>query len=118
MAMLYPAKSGSEIVVSTADGVHYTDEMSGNEALLAAYVEFYSDAEGTIPVTPTAGTVTISGSPLGNNYLDFGVIQATQAGTPNSTYEPVLFYGMVIRGRIKFAGITGAAYARVVYWCD
>ncbi len=116
MAMIYPAKSGASVILPTGAGPYYTDLMSGDHALLAAYVEFFSDAAGTIPVTPTAGTVTISGRPMENNYIDLGTINATQAITPTSTYAPVLYSGLVTMGRVTFTGVTGAAYARVVYW--
>lgn len=118
MAMLYPVKSGSSPVLATNAGPYYTDSMSGDHALLAVYIEFFSDAEGTIPVTPTAGTATISGRPMENNYIDLGTITATQAITPTSTYAPVLYNGLVTKGRVTFAGVTGAAYARVTYWRD
>jgi len=116
MAMIYPAKSGASVILPTGAGPYYTDTMSGDHALLAAYVEFFSDAAGTIPVTPTAGTVTISGRPMENNYIDLGTINATQAITPTSTCAPVLYSGLVTMGRVTFTGVTGAAYARVVYW--
>lgn len=118
MAMIYPAKSGSSVVLSTAGGPFFTDQMSGDHALFACYVEFFSDAAGTTPVTPTAGTVTISGSPMGNNYLTLGTITATAAATTESTYTPVLYNGLVQIGRVAFAGVTGAAYAKVTFWRD
>ena len=118
MAMLYPVKSGSSPVLATNAGPYYTDSMSGDHALLAVYIEFFSDAEGTVPVTPTAGTATISGRPMDNNYIDLGTITATQAITPTSTYAPVLYNGLVTKGRVTFTGVTGAAYARVTYWRD
>lgn len=118
MAMRYPVKSGSSPILATNAGPYYTDTMSGDHALLAAYIEFFSDAAGTIPVTPTAGTVTISGRPMENNYIDLGTINATQAITPTSTYAPVLYNGLVTMGRVTFTGVTGAAYARVVFWRD
>lgn len=118
MAMLYQVKSGSSHVLATNAGPFFTDIMSGDHALLAVYIEFYSDAEGTVPVTPTAGTVTISGRPMANNYIDLGTITATQAITPTSTYTPVLYNGLVTMGRVTFTGVTGAAYARVTYWRD
>lgn len=118
MAMIYPAKSGSSVVLSTTGGPFFTDLMSGDHALFACYVEFFSDAAGTIPVTPTAGTVTISGSPMGNNYLTLGTITATAAATTESTYTPVLYNGLVQIGRVAFSGVTGAAFAKVTFWRD
>lgn len=116
--MIYPAKSGASVILPTNAGPFFTDQMSGDHALLACYVEFFSDAAGTIPVTPTAGTVTISGSPMGNNYLTLGTITATAAATTESTYTPVLYNGLVQIGRVVFAGVTGAAYAKVTFWRD
>lgn len=118
MAMLYPVKSGSSPVLSTSGGPYLTEPMSGDHALLAVYIEFYSDAAGIVPVTPTAGTVTISGRPMENNYIDLGTITAAQAITPTSTYAPVLYNGLITMGRVTFTGVTGAAYARVTYWRD
>lgn len=118
MAMIYPAKSSASVILPTGAGPYYTDPMSGDHALFACYVEFFSDAAGTTPVTPTAGTVTISGSPMGNNYLTLGTITATAAATTESTYTPVLYNGMVRLGRVSFTGVTGAAYAKVTFWRD
>jgi hypothetical protein len=113
------APGGSEII-PVANATLYTADMSaatGNNTQV--YAEFFSDAAGLVPVTPTAGTVTISASPLGNNYLaapNAASISATACATPFGTYTPPLFQGRVANGRAILAGITGAAYARIWFW--
>lgn len=118
MAMIYPAKSGASVILPTGAGPYYTELMSGDHALLQVNVEFFSDAAGTTPVTPTAGTVAIAGSPMGNNYLALGTITATQAITPDSTYTSITATGPCVMGRVTFTGITGAAYAKINFWRD
>lgn len=118
MAMIYPAKSGASPILPTGAGPYYTELMSGDHALLQVNVEFFSDAAGTTPVTPTAGTVAIAGSPMGNNYQSLGTITATQAITPDSTYTSITATGPCVMGRVTFTGITGAAYAKVNFWRD
>lgn len=116
----FPIVSGSSEVVSTANGTLYTENMNIPNApnKYQVYAEFYSDAEGTTIVTPTAGTVAIAGSPLGNTYLaasNAASIDATKAGaTP--TYTPPVFEGHLFKGRAVFNGVTGADYARIVFW--
>lgn len=120
-AYLYPIKTaGGAEVLPTANATLFTDSIPGGHAdNWQAYVEFYSDAAGTVPVTPTAGTVTINATPMGNNYLpspNSAVINATACSTPSSSYTPPLFTGRVVKGRAVLAGITGAAYCRITFW--
>lgn len=121
MNQLYPVLnvSGGE-VLPTANGSFTTAPMASNPAQnCQVYAEFFSDAAGTIPVTPTAGTVSVYGSPMGNNYLapsNAATITAANAATPTSTYTPPAFVGRMVMGKITFAGVTGAAYARVTFW--
>jgi hypothetical protein len=105
-------------VLPTANGSFTTTMMSPNNGA-QVYAEFFSDSAGTKPATPTAGTLTVQASPMGNNWLapgNAGVVSATTCGTTDSTYTPPLFQGHVSRGRVTFAGVTGAPFARVVFW--
>lgn len=101
----------------TSDVFYETDLLKDKMDLGEVYVEFFSDAAGTIPVTPTAGTVTVQASPLGNSYLDasnMGTIDATTVGAEESTYTPPQVDGLIRKARVKFEGVTGALTARVV----
>lgn len=118
---LYPVLNGSGgEILPTANGTLLTDSMSANPSQSCqVYIEFFSDAAGTVPVTPSAGTVTVQGSPMGSNWLapsNGGVIQANTVGSPVSTYTPPFFQGRMAQGRITFAGIAGASFARVTFW--
>lgn len=114
--VLTPVKS---TVLPTADGTLYTDDISGEYGSFQVYIEFFSDAAATTPVTPTAGTVTIAASPTGSHYLAVTnpVITAnTVIANGLATYTPPTISGSVYKLRAIFAGITGAAYARVTLW--
>lgn len=114
--ILTPVKS---TVLPTADGTLYTDDISGEYGSFQVYIEFFSDAGATIPVTPTAGTVTIAGTPNGTHYLAAAnpVITATTViANGLATYTPPTITGQVKKARAIFAGITGAAYAKITIW--
>lgn len=123
MAMNYPIKTGGGgVVLSTANGTYETDMMSGDHSFASVYIEFFSDAQGKVAVTPTAGTVVVQGSPMGNAWLDPGengtITASTVLHTGTATYSPPFFHGLMSKGRVTFAGITGAPYARVIFWRD
>lgn len=118
MANLFSAKSGTSFVVPTT-GTHLTDLMSGDYGLCRVYVEFYSNAAGTTPATPTAGTVTLEVSPVGNVWLPLdNATPLPAAMVAAGTYDAPTHHGMATRGRVTFTGIVGAAYARVIFWRD
>ena len=109
--------NGSE-VLPTANATHYSAQMSADYSAGHVYVEFFSDAAGTVRVTPTAGIAVVEGSPFGNAYMRAGNvthINANDAGTAPD-YEPPVFEGCMTMCRVTFAGVTGAAYARVTVW--
>ena len=116
----YPVLSSGSSVIPTTNGTYQTADQSTCDANnCAVYAEFFSDPAGTLPVTPTAGTVLVQSSPLGNNFLTpttNGTITATTCTTPNSTYVPPAIAGRIATGQVTLAGITGAAYARIVFW--
>lgn len=108
--------SGSTIL-PVADVSYFTQELTTGATNAEVYFEFYSDATGETPATPTAGTITVSGSPLGNNYLaasSDNVVQATQVEAGDSSYTPPVLDGLTVRARITLSGITGATHMRAV----
>lgn len=120
-AYRYPVKTGAgSEILPTADATLFTDDIQAGLANnWQAYVEFFSDAQGTTPATPSGGTVTITARPMSVNYLaapNSAVINASACATPVSSYTPPLFTGRVSKGRVVFVGITGAAFARVTFW--
>lgn len=117
MAQRYDVLASAGAVLPTTNGVYYTAEMSAEYAFCNVYVEFFSDADGTVPATATAGTITVYGSPMGNTYLlpsNITVINATEVSA--GTYTPASMDGCMVRGKVVLAGITGAAYCRIIFW--
>lgn len=108
-------------VLSTTDGAYFTDMLEDFEIIRSSeaiiYFEFFSDVEGSNIVTPSGGIITSFGSPMGNNYLEFGDNSTTsaiyvQAG--ESTYNPPAMFGLVSKGKIVLSGIQGASFMRAV----
>ena len=74
--------------------------------------KFFSDAGYTTQVTPSAGTVTLTASPDGINYItvdDGGVIPAATATTASLATA----IGPMIKAKATLSGVTGAAYFMV-----
>ena len=110
--------AGESEVLPVSGGPYYTDEMSADYGYGAVYVEFFSDAAGTIPATPTAGDVIAEASPMGNLFMASGNVSkilAVNAGAA-PMYEPPTFDGCAIKGRLTFSGITGAVTCRAIFW--
>lgn len=110
--------SGSEVLPVT-DGIYYTADMSASQNNnCQVYIEFFSDAAGTVLAAPSAGTATVAGTPMGEAWL------APSSGSPvnavdvklAATYTPPVLTGRIQKGRVQFAGITNAATARVTFW--
>lgn len=126
----YPIRVGGSEIIPTTAGTYYTDDQSASTCNNAqVYVEFFSDAAGTTPVTPTGGTITLaaapfnwfSANPANNTFLappSNATITATNVifGAGPATYSPPVFVGRVALGRAILAGITGAAYCRITFW--
>lgn len=109
-------------IVPTTNTTFYTPELtplqSNQYDNWQFYIEFFSDAEGTTPVAPSAGTISVAATPMGANYLTASntqVIQATTCGTPDSSYTPPAAEGQFTKGRIVLAGVTGAPYFRAQF---
>ena len=119
MAMPYKFMTADESeVLPVNGGPYYTDEMSADYGYGAVYVEFFSDAAGTVPATPTAGDVIAEASPMGNLFMASGNVSkilAVNAGSP-PMYEPPVFEGCAIKGRLTFSGVTGALTCRAIFW--
>ena len=119
MAMPYKfMTAGESEILPINGGPYFTDEMSADWAYGAVYVEFFSDAAGTVPATPTAGDVIAEASPMGTLYMTAGNVSkilAVNAGSP-PMYEPPVFEGCAIKGRLTFSGITGAITCRAIFW--
>lgn len=121
MQQRYPVLSAGSEVLPITNGTYQTDSQDTAQANnCQVYFQFFSDAAGTIPVTPTGGTIVVSASPIGSaNFLapsNSATINATACGTPNSTYTPPYFLGRISVGQVVFSGITGALTARVLFW--
>lgn len=110
--------AGSE-VLPVANATLYTGDMSASTSpRCQVYVEFFSDASGLVPVSPTAGLMSAEVSPMGAGWMassNHNVINAADAGTA-ATYEPPYFEGRAKQGRITLSGITGALTARITFW--
>ena len=119
MAMPYKfMTAGESEVLPVNGGPYFTDEMSADYGYGAVYVEFFSDAAGTIPATPTAGDVIAEASPMGMLFIASGNVSkilAVNAGT-QPMYEPPVFEGCAIKGRLTFSNVTGALTCRAIFW--
>lgn len=113
------APDGSE-VLPVADGIYYTAANMGGSSAdnCQVYVEFFTDSAGTVLASPSAGTVTASGTPMGEAWLapsSGATINAADVKL-SATYTPPVFTGRMQRGRVGFSGIAGALTARVTFW--
>lgn len=117
---IYSVLYNGNPIIPVTNGTYQTADQSTSDANnCAVYIEFYSDAAGLVPVTPTAGTIGISASPLGNDFLapaSNASINASACAFPTSTYTPPLIPGRIVKGQVVLAGITGANYAQIIFW--
>jgi hypothetical protein len=113
------APDGSEVLPIT-DGIYYTAANMGSSSAdnCHVYVEFFTDAAGTVLANPSAGTVSAQGSPMGEVWLASSTGQTINAADVKliGSYTPFVFTGRMQQGRIGFSGITGALTARVTFW--
>ena len=103
--------------VSSDDDFFTQKDISSFSDLNEVYFEFFSDEELTIPVTPSAGSISISSSPMGNIFLsplENSTINAIDISVPDGSYTPPIFDGLVEKIKISVSGITGATYLKVV----
>jgi len=115
--VLNPA--GGEVLPVT-DGTLYTLPTMGTSSAdnCQVYVEFYTDAAGTVLANPSAGTVSVAGSPMGQAWLTPSAGATINAADVklSATYTPSVFEGRMQQGRVTFSGVTGAVTARVLFW--
>lgn len=100
-----------EISGVTTDGSYLSDVMPVEYKEAWFDIRFFSDAAMTAQVTPSAGTVTITGSPDGANYFNLasgGVIAATDVYLASRDFATAA--GPLQYAKVTLAGITGAAY--------
>lgn len=113
------APNGSEVLPVT-DGVYYTKASMGASTAdnCQVYVEFFTDAAGTVLANPSAGTIKPEGSPMGQVWLapsSGATINAADVKA-DGAYTPAIFSGRMEQGRVTLAGITGAVTARITFW--
>jgi len=114
----FKTTDGNKALPVTSDGVFFTDLIDFEQgSLCEVYVEFYSDEELKVPVTPSAGTVSASASPLGNVFLESSGstnIHASKVSVPDGTYDPIILDGLIKRAKVSVTGITGASYMKAI----
>lgn len=114
-------EDGSDIIPTT-DGIYYTANMSSSyDNSRQFYIEFFSDALAQTPVSPTAGTFTALGTPMGNVWLSIANGQqnantVTSGINSVATYIPPTLQGRIAKGAVKLEGITGASHAKAYFW--
>ena len=105
-----------QIVSSTADG-SYTLPVSMLQEYERCYVSirFYTSAALTTQATPTAGTVKVTLSPDGVNFytMDNGSFNAADAYLETRVKPSAA--SMYIKGKVTYAGVTGASHAVVTF---
>lgn len=104
----------------TADGDFFTGRVDHSLGFKHEfYFEFFSDEELTVPATPTGGTITVSGSPMGNIFLEASsvpLVNATEVSYPDGAYTNPVIEGVLENARITLNGITGAAYLKAIVY--
>lgn len=97
----------------------YTAAIPRDFNQVTAYLVFY-DASGNV-VTPTAGTAVFEASPDGTaQWLvssNSASITVTNVKLGSATYTPPVFSGLVLRGRVTLAGVTGATSFAAWFHC-
>lgn len=100
--------SQSPVTVSTTELI--VTDMPDNYRSGTFYIEFY-DASGN-PVTPTAGTMDITSSPLGKTFMRNHEDRLFYA-VPD---RPVVFSGMMTACKVKLNAIAGVVTWRAAIW--
>lgn len=110
---LYQFKTDDGLtVLPTDDGEFIVSETNCIFSNTEIYYEFFSDAAGTIPVTPNKGTIRAQASPLRNVYLDASTGAVTNAKDVSATegsYTPPSFYGRTFNVKITLDNISSSA---------
>ena len=121
MSQIYNVKAadGSDDL-PVSNGVLYTSEMLNvTDFGTGVFVVAFYDADG-VPVTTTAGTIVPEASPIEGQWhtpsSGDATIQASSVIAGSSLYSLPVFTGPVVQGRLTFAGIVGASFARAYFW--
>ena len=111
--VLYIESGGSEII-PVANGTYYTDSKKGDVSLMHKrsifFIQFYNAS--MVPVVPTAGTAVPEMSPFAQQWLSASNNDTASVSALSADYEPFIFEGPALGGRVTIAGITGAVYAK------
>lgn len=113
---IYFKDSTGSTIIPVADGSFFTDQLKASQDEAEVYFSFYSDADATTPVNPTAGTLTVYGEYEQGFFLEAngGVVQANTVISPISTYTPPVMDGLSLRARVDVSGVTGATHMRAL----
>jgi hypothetical protein len=109
--------ASGERIIAVADGDYFTDNMSLDWSKAEqSSIQFFSDAEGLNQVTPTGGTVKVTGSPDEVTYFtlnngDFGATDSylETRVRPNGA-------NAMVKAKLTLSGVTGAAYFKASMW--
>ena len=114
--------SGGSSILPVANGEHFTDMMGPSQSDGEVYLEFFNtEADAgdlTNAVTPIAGTVTVSASPMGNVFIRDAqetVINAADVSSPDAAYTPPIISGTAVRGKVVLSSISGASFVRIIF---
>ncbi len=109
--------TGSRLLpVNLADVTYMSPALSTISRRVSVYIEFYNTSGA--PVTPTGGTVYITGRPMGQLWLDAvnSPLNAADVKATVATYTVPYMEGLVSRVAARFVGVTGAATASVAVY--
>lgn len=113
--------AGGSSILPVADGDYFTNLLDPSYNDGQVYLEFYNSSDDardfTNAVTPTAGTIVINATPLGNVYIrdsDSETITASTVSSPDGTYTPPVIAGSAVRARVTLDSIAGATHCRIV----
>lgn len=98
------------VIGQVADANFFSEEMNADYKEFYATIAFYSDAELANQVTPSAGTVKLTLTADGDNYLTIDNGQFNAADSYLETRTKPSAVSMAIKAKINLAGVTGAAY--------
>jgi hypothetical protein len=99
-----------------ADGDFLSEDMSGSyDNTQLAYIIFYSD-EFRTQVTPTGGNISFTLSPDGINFktVEQGDFSAADTYKPERLQPSA--YGLAVKGKVNFQGVTGATHFTACVW--
>ena len=104
-----------DVTGPVADGDYLTTYMDADFSQCELSSIRFFDADG-VQVTPSAGSVTFSGTPDGVNYRDItdGTFNAADSYAFGRT--PPYAEGLMIKAKVALTGITGAESFHAIVW--